>query len=80
MIKSCTGCEPGGLPPKIKCFNANSKNTTPNILLQHNKKNNQEMTMSQKPKGSSSFFAIEKKPTQDNDDKLKGSLLSYVTQ
>jgi hypothetical protein len=38
------------------------------------------MTMSQKPKGSSSFFAIEEKPTQDNDDKLKGSLLSYVTQ
>jgi hypothetical protein len=38
------------------------------------------MTMSQKPKGSLSFFATEEKPTQDNDDKLKGSSLSYVTQ
>jgi hypothetical protein len=57
--------------PSIKCLNANSKNTTPNILLQHNKKkpkDNNEL------RGLSLSFATKKKPAQD-DDELRGSLL-----
>jgi hypothetical protein len=59
LQQSFTGCEPGGMLPWIKCLNANSKNITPNILLQDNKKKTRDDN--EACLGSSSSLTIQEK-------------------